>query len=160
MAPCTPWGVIQILKKYKIPMEGAHAVVVGRSQIVGKPMAQLLIDENATVTLCHSRTKDLRSHTLRADIVVLAAGRPRFLGKEDFSSNAVIIDVGIHRQESGKLCGDLRFDEIEGQVQAATPVPGGVGPMTIAMLLENTLSLAQLQMEPSTSALKKGTPNV
>ena len=147
VAPCTPWGVIQLLKKHDIEIEGAHAVVIGRSQIVGKPMAQLLLQENATVTLCHSRTKDLSGHIKDADIVVVAAGKPRFLGREDFSQDQVIVDVGIHRLESGKLCGDVRFDEIDGWVRAATPVPGGVGPMTIAMLLENTLTLAGLQEE-------------
>ena len=142
VAPCTPWGVIQILNHYKIPMEGANAVVIGRSQIVGKPMAQLLLQENATVTLCHSRTRDLRSHLKSAEIVVVAAGRPGLIGADDLSEGAVVLDVGIHRGADGKLCGDVRFDEIKAVAKAATPVPGGVGPMTIAMLLENTLELA------------------
>ncbi|MGE3975707.1 MAG: bifunctional methylenetetrahydrofolate dehydrogenase/methenyltetrahydrofolate cyclohydrolase FolD [Bdellovibrionales bacterium] len=145
--PCTPHGVMKILEHYKIPTSGREAVVVGRSQIVGKPMAQLLMDAQATVTICHSKTKDLRSHTRRADIVVVAAGQPRLLGKEDFKKEAVVIDVGIHKLESGKLCGDVRFDELEGWASAATPVPGGVGPMTITMLLQNTILLAELSMK-------------
>ena len=145
VVPCTPFGVIQILKKYKIPIEGQNAVVVGRSRIVGKPMALLLLEENATVTLCHSRTKDLDFHLKRADIVVVAAGKPGFLGAKDFRKGSVIVDVGIHRKEGGSLCGDVRYNELSEVVRAATPVPGGVGPMTIAMLLENTLKLAELQ---------------
>ena len=146
VAPCTPAGVIEILKKYKIPIEGQNAVVVGRSQIVGKPMALLLLEENATVTLCHSKTKDLDFHLKKADIVIVAAGKPEFLGAENFSKDSVIVDVGIHRKENG-LCGDVRYNELEEVARAATPVPGGVGPMTIAMLLENTLKLAELQTE-------------
>lgn len=145
--PCTPNGVIRILQHYQIPMAGQHAVVVGRSLIVGQPMAQLLLRENATVTICHSRTKDLTEITRRADIVVVAAGRPEFLGAEAFSANSVVVDVGIHRlvQADGKtkLVGDVKFNEVQSKVRAITPVPGGVGPMTIAMLLENTLKLAE-----------------
>ncbi|MEM7646266.1 MAG: bifunctional methylenetetrahydrofolate dehydrogenase/methenyltetrahydrofolate cyclohydrolase FolD [Pseudomonadota bacterium] len=147
VAPCTPFGVIQLLKKHGIPMEGKKALVIGRSQIVGKPMGLLLLEENATVTFCHSKTENLRSFVKDADIVVVAAGRPEFLGKEDFDRKSVVVDVGIHRKESGKLCGDVRYDEIKDLVHAASPVPGGVGPMTIAMLLENTLKLANLQCE-------------
>ena len=147
VASCTPFGVMKILEHYNIDPAGKRAVVVGRSNIVGKPMAQLLTDANATVTVCHSKTSDLQSYTQKADIVVVAAGRPRMLGREDFKKDAVVIDVGIHRPETGdfagKLCGDVRFEELEGHVRAATPVPGGVGPMTIQMLLENTLSLAE-----------------
>ncbi|MEN0058374.1 MAG: bifunctional methylenetetrahydrofolate dehydrogenase/methenyltetrahydrofolate cyclohydrolase FolD [Bdellovibrio sp.] len=141
--PCTPEGVMTILKHYKIPLEGKRAVVIGRSNIVGKPMAQLLLEAHATVTICHSKTSDLKSYTKEADLVVVAAGRPRMLGKEDFKKGAVVIDVGIHRGTDGKLCGDVRFEELEGWVQAATPVPGGVGPMTIATLLQNTCLLAE-----------------
>ena len=147
VAPCTPAGVIEILKKYNIPIEGQNAVVVGRSQIVGKPMALLLLRENATVTLCHSKTGDLNFHLKKADIVVVAAGKPEFLGAENFSKGSVIVDVGIHRKKEGGLCGDVRYNELEKVAKAATPVPGGVGPMTIAMLLENTLKLAKLQTE-------------
>lgn len=141
--PCTPEGVMTILKHYGISVDGLNAVVIGRSNIVGKPMAQLLTEANATVTLCHSKTKNLSDFTRAADLVVVAAGRPRMLGREDFKKGSVVIDVGIHRLEDGKLCGDVRFEELENQVAAATPVPGGVGPMTIATLLQNTLILAE-----------------
>lgn len=147
VAPCTPSGVMAILSHYKIDVAGKRAVVVGRSNIVGKPMAHLLMEANATVTVCHSRTPDLTIHTKEADIVVVAAGQPRFIGREAFRKDSVVIDVGIHRPTEGpfanRLCGDVRFEELEGLVNAATPVPGGVGPMTIQMLLENTLALAQ-----------------
>ncbi len=146
--PCTPQGVISLLRHYKIPLVGINAVVVGRSNIVGKPMAHLLLQENATVTICHSKTKNLRAFTKNADLVVVALGKPGFLGGEDFKSDAVVIDVGIHRMEQGtrvKLLGDVRFDELS--VKAATPVPGGVGPMTIVTLLENTLELALLRLK-------------
>lgn len=147
VAPCTPSGVMAILSHYKIDVAGMRAVVIGRSNIVGKPMAHLLMEANATVTICHSRTPDLTIHTKEADIVVVAAGQPRFIGREAFRKDSVVIDVGIHRPTEGafanKLCGDVRFEELEGLVKAATPVPGGVGPMTIQMLLENTLVLAQ-----------------
>ena len=144
---CTPTGVMVILEHYDIDVAGKYAVVIGRSNIVGKPMAQLLQSANATVTVCHSRTPDLSRFTREADIVVVAAGKPQMLGKDDFKEGSVVVDVGIHRQEINgkpKLCGDVRFEELEGWVQAATPVPGGVGPMTITMLLENTLKLASL----------------
>ncbi len=148
--PCTPWGVIKILEHYKIPVAGKRAVVVGRSNIVGKPMAHLLVQADATVTICHSKTVTLREHTLDADIVVVAAGRPEFLGRADFKEGSVVIDVGIHRKSASegkaKLCGDVRLAELDGVVRAATPVPGGVGPMTIAMLLENTVCLAKLSI--------------
>jgi len=146
--PCTPSGVMAILNYYNIAVEGLKAVVVGRSNIVGKPMAYLLTQANATVTICHSKTKDLPSYTRDADIVVVAAGKPQMLGKEDFKRGSIVIDVGIHHQPvkdgKNKLFGDVRFEELEGWVKAATPVPGGVGPMTISMLLENTLHLAEL----------------
>jgi methylenetetrahydrofolate dehydrogenase (NADP+)/methenyltetrahydrofolate cyclohydrolase len=148
VAPCTPWGVIKILEHYKIDVAGRNAVVIGRSNIVGKPMAQLLLEANATVTMCHSRTKDLSAVVRRGDIVVVAAGQPRFLGRDAIKQGAVVIDVGMHRPETGefagKLCGDVRYEELEGWASAATPVPGGVGPMTIQMLMENTLHLAEL----------------
>lgn len=145
--PCTPWGVMVILDHYKIPVAGKTAVVVGRSNIVGKPMAHLLTQADATVTVCHSRTPNVRDFTSKADLVVVAAGKQELLGKGDFKEGAVVIDVGMHRKAGAngksKLCGDVRLKELEGIVQAATPVPGGVGPMTITMLLENTLRLAQ-----------------
>lgn len=140
--PCTPAGVMEILKYYEIDPQGMRAAVVGRSQIVGKPMSLLLTDANATVTVCHSRTKNMREILKSSELVVVAAGKPLFLGKEDFAKGAVVIDVGIHRNE-GKLCGDVRFNELEGHVTAATPVPGGVGPMTITMLLKNTIALSK-----------------
>ncbi len=148
VAPCTPWGVMAILEHYKIDIAGKHAVVVGRSNFVGKPMAQLLLEANATVTVCHSKTRDLKSVTRQGDIVVVAAGQARFLGRDAFREGAVVVDVGMHRPSSGdfanKLCGDVRFEEMEGWAHAATPVPGGVGPMTIQMLMENTVRLAEL----------------
>lgn len=143
--PCTPKGVMRILDFYKIKCDGKSAVVIGRSEIVGKPMAQLLMNANATVTICHSKTPDINTYTKNADIVVVAAGKARLFGKENFKKNSVVIDVGMHRQEidgKAKLCGDVRYEELDGHVAAATPVPGGVGPMTIAMLMENTLELA------------------
>lgn len=142
---CTPNGVMEILKHYNIEIEGKRAVVIGRSQIVGLPMFNLLQQANATVTLCHSRTKNLNDHTLNADIVVVAAGIPEFLGKENFKKDSIVIDVGIHRKNingKNKLVGDVRYSELEGWVKAATPVPKGVGPMTITMLLKNTFELA------------------
>lgn len=149
VAPCTPFGVMAILEHYKISVAGKRVVVIGRSNIVGKPMAQLLTDADATVTLCHSKTKNLRHYTLDAEIVVVAAGRERFLGRDYFAKDSVVVDVGIHRpiegSHAGKLCGDVKFEELEGHVQAATPVPGGVGPMTIQMLMENTVTLAELR---------------
>lgn len=149
VAPCTPSGVMKIFEHYGIELQGKSAVVVGRSNIVGKPMAQLLLEANATVTVAHSKTPDLKAVTSQADIVVVAAGRPRFLGKGFFKKNAIVADVGIHRVEDAdgrsKVCGDVKTDELMGHVQAVTPVPGGVGPMTIQMLLENTLRLAELR---------------
>lgn len=149
VAPCTPWGVMAILEHYKIPVAGKRVAVIGRSNIVGKPMAQLLMDADATVTLCHSRTKDLAHHTRDAEIVVVAAGKQRFVGREHFAKDVVVVDVGMHRPETGefagKLLGDVRFEELEGLASAATPVPGGVGPMTIQMLMENTVTLAELR---------------
>lgn len=143
---CTPSGIMEILSYYKVPVEGLHAVVVGRSKIVGRPMALLLINAGATVTICHSKTKDLKGHLGRADLVVVAAGRAHFLKAQDFKRDAIVIDVGIHRDANGKLVGDVQPLGLESQVRAATPVPGGVGPMTIAMLLKNTLYLAEARM--------------
>lgn len=143
--PCTPMGIMTILQHYKIDVQGMNAVVIGRSQIVGKPMSLLLNEANATVTMCHSKTRDLRSFTSSADLVVVAAGQKRFLGKDDFKKDAVVIDVGMHGTGAGKLCGDVRAEELEGHVSALTPVPGGVGPMTITSLLENTVFLAEVR---------------
>ena len=135
--PCTPAGVIQLLKRSNIEIEGKECVVIGRSNIVGKPMALLLLRENGTVTVTHSRTKDLKEITKRADILVAAIGKPKFVTADYVKEGAVVIDVGIHRNADNKLCGDVDFDDVVDKVSAITPVPGGVGPMTIAMLMNN-----------------------
>lgn len=135
--PCTPAGVIQLLKRSNIEIEGKECVIIGRSNIVGKPMAMLLLRENGTVTIAHSKTKDLKDVTKRADILVVAIGKPKFVTKDFVKEGAVVIDVGIHRNEDNKLCGDVDFDDVVEKVSAITPVPGGVGPMTIAMLMNN-----------------------
>ena len=144
LLPCTPHGVIQLLKRNGIKLSGREAVVVGRSNLVGKPLAQLLLRENATVTLCHSRTRDLPEVTRRADILVVAAGRREMIGAEHVGEGAVVVDVGIHRKEEGGLVGDVRFDEVEQRAAWISPVPGGVGPMTRAMLLHNTVMAARM----------------
>lgn len=134
---CTPAGVIELLKRSGVEIEGKECVIVGRSNIVGKPMALLMLRENATVTICHSRTKDLKEVTKRADILIVAIGKPKFINESYVKDGAVVIDVGIHRDENNKLCGDVDFASVEPKVSAITPVPGGVGPMTIAMLMNN-----------------------
>jgi methylenetetrahydrofolate dehydrogenase (NADP+)/methenyltetrahydrofolate cyclohydrolase len=141
IAPCTPAGIIDLLKANQIQIEGKHCVVIGRSQIVGKPMALLLLNQNATVTICHSKTKDIKKHTLMADIVIVAAGRAMQFGKEYFKQGSVVVDVGIHKIGNA-IVGDVNCEEIDDVVSARSPVPGGVGPMTIAKLLENTYRLA------------------
>lgn len=135
--PCTPAGVIQLLKRSNIEIAGKECVVIGRSNIVGKPMAILLLRENGTVTITHSKTQNLKEVTKRADILVAAIGKPKFVTAEYVKDGAVVIDVGIHRNENNKLCGDVDFDDVVDKVSAITPVPGGVGPMTIAMLMNN-----------------------
>lgn len=135
--PCTPAGIIQLLKRSGIEIEGKECVVIGRSNIVGKPMAMLLLRENGTVTITHSRTKDLKEVTRRADILIAAIGKPHFVTADYVKEGAVVIDVGIHRNAENKLCGDVDFDDVEPIASAITPVPGGVGPMTIAMLMNN-----------------------
>lgn len=137
---CTPAGVIQLLKRSGISIEGKECVVLGRSNIVGKPMAMLLLRENGTVTVCHSRTKNLREVTKRADILVVAVGRPKMVDESYVKDGAVVIDVGIHRNEDNKLCGDVDFDSVAPKASYITPVPGGVGPMTIAMLMANCVT--------------------
>ena len=132
---CTPAGIIQLLKRSGIGIEGKECVVIGRSNIVGKPMALLLLRENATVTVAHSRTKDLKEVAKRADILIVAVGRPKMITKEYIKEGAVVIDVGIHRNEENKLCGDVDYEDVSPVCSAITPVPGGVGPMTIAMLM-------------------------
>ena len=134
---CTPAGIIQLLKRSNIEISGKHCVVIGRSNIVGKPMALLMLRENATVTIAHSRTQNLKELCKTADILIVAIGKPQFITAEYVREGAVIIDVGIHRDENNKLCGDVKFDEVEPLASAITPVPGGVGPMTIAMLMNN-----------------------
>lgn len=141
---CTPAGIIQLLKRSQIAIEGKECVVLGRSNIVGKPMAILLLRENATVTIAHSRTKNLKEVTKRADILIVAIGRPRMITADYIKEGAVVIDVGINRDENGKLCGDVDFESVEPVCNAITPVPGGVGPMTIAMLLNNCMESADL----------------
>ena len=143
LRPCTPSGVMLLLDRAGVQLEGAEAVVVGRSTLVGKPQAQLLLERNATVTVCHSRTRDLASVCRRADIVVAAAGVPRMLGADAIKPGATVIDVGIHRTPDG-LCGDVDTDAVRAVAGSVTPVPGGVGPMTIAMLLRNTVTAAKL----------------
>jgi methylenetetrahydrofolate dehydrogenase (NADP+) / methenyltetrahydrofolate cyclohydrolase len=144
LLPCTPHGVIQLLKRNGIELSGCEAVVVGRSNLVGKPLAQLLLRENATVTLCHSLTRYLPEVTQRADILVVAAGKREMVGAEHVGEGAVVVDVGIHRKEEGGLVGDVRFDEVEPRAAWISPVPGGVGPMTRAMLLHNTVTAARM----------------
>ena len=143
LLPCTPHGVIQLLKRNGVELAGREAVVVGRSNLVGKPLAQLLLRENATVTLCHSRTRDLPGVTRRADLLVVAAGRREMVGAEHVKEGAIVVDVGIHRREEGGLVGDVRFEEVEPKAAWISPVPGGVGPMTRAMLLHNTVRAAR-----------------
>ncbi len=135
--PCTPAGIIQLLKRSGIEIAGKNCVVVGRSNIVGKPMALLMLREHATVTITHSRTQNLAGICRQADILIVAMGKPRFIGTEYVKEGAVVIDVGIHRNAENKLCGDVKFEEVESIASAITPVPGGVGPMTIAMLMDN-----------------------
>ncbi|MGN0456097.1 MAG: bifunctional methylenetetrahydrofolate dehydrogenase/methenyltetrahydrofolate cyclohydrolase FolD [Acutalibacteraceae bacterium] len=142
--PCTPAGVMELLASENIEIEGKSCVVIGRSNIVGKPMAMLLLHKNGTVTITHSRTKNLKEICLGADIIVAAVGIPKFLKGDMVKDGAVVIDVGMDRDENGKLCGDVDFDEVEKKAGYITPVPGGVGPMTIAMLMKNTLMAAKL----------------
>lgn len=137
--PCTPAGIIQMLKRTNVELEGKECVVIGRSNIVGKPMSMLMLKENCTVTIAHSKTKDLKEVTKRADILIVAIGKPKFITADYVKEGAVVIDVGIHRTEEGKLCGDVDFADVESKVSAISPVPGGVGPMTVTMLMANCL---------------------
>ena len=141
---CTPAGIIQLLKRSNIEIEGKHCVVIGRSNIVGKPMSLLMLRENATVTICHSRTKNIKEICREADILIVAIGKPQFIGADYVKDGAVVIDVGIHRDENNKLCGDVKYDEVEPKASYITPVPGGVGPMTIAMLMHNCVEAMKL----------------
>ena len=142
---CTPAGIIQLLKRSGVEIAGKECVVIGRSNIVGKPMSLLMLRENATVTIAHSRTKDLKEVAKRADILIVAVGKPKMITKEYVKEGAVVIDVGIHRMENNKLCGDVDYDDVAGVCSAITPVPGGVGPMTIAMLMNNCVESIHLQ---------------
>lgn len=146
VVPCTPAGVIEILDHYGVELTGADAVVVGRSRIVGKPLAQLLLSRHATVTICHTRTRDLAAHCRRAELLCVAAGRPRVVSGEMVKDGVVVVDVGINRLPSGALVGDVEFESVAARARAITPVPGGVGPMTVAMLMKNTLLVAQRQL--------------
>ena len=141
--PCTPAGIIELLHRSGVQIEGKECVIVGRSNIVGKPMAALMLRENATVTICHSKTKDLKEVTRRADILIVAVGKPRLITADYVKPGATVIDVGIHRLEGKKLCGDVDFETVKETAGMITPVPGGVGPMTIAMLMKNCLHSAQ-----------------
>ncbi|MBQ9115982.1 MAG: bifunctional methylenetetrahydrofolate dehydrogenase/methenyltetrahydrofolate cyclohydrolase FolD [Clostridia bacterium] len=142
--PCTPAGVMRLLEEYGISPAGKNCVVVGRSNIVGKPQAMLLLQKNGTVTICHSRTADLKAECRRADILVVAIGKAKFIDADYIKPGATVIDVGMDRDENGKLCGDVDFESVKEVAGAITPVPGGVGPMTIAMLLTNTLKAAEI----------------
>lgn len=144
LVACTPYGVMKLLDYYNIPLEGKNAVVIGRSNLVGKPLAQLLLDRNCTVTICHSRTKNLAEITSRADIVCVAIGKAKFLKADMVKDGAVVIDVGMDRDENGKLCGDVDFADVAPKCSYITPVPGGVGPMTVTMLLANTVKAFKL----------------
>lgn len=142
---CTPYGIIELLKRSNIDIGGKECVVIGRSNIVGKPMSMLLLRENATVTVAHSHTKNLKEVAKRADILIVAIGKPQFINSEYVKEGAVVIDVGIHRDENNKLCGDVDYEDVFPHVSAITPVPGGVGPMTIAMLMKNCVNAVEIQ---------------
>ncbi len=141
--PCTPYGILHLVKTLQIDITGKHVVVIGISNIVGKPVGQLFLNEDATLTYCHSKTKNLSQLTRLADILVVAIGQPRFIGSEYVKTGAIVIDVGVNRLDTGKLCGDVKFDEVKEIASHITPVPGGVGPMTITMLLYNTVKAAK-----------------
>lgn len=142
---CTPFGIIKLLEEYDIPIEGKNAVIIGRSNIVGKPMLQCLLNKNATVTICHSKTKNLKDITKNADILISAIGKTKYVTKDMVKDDAVVIDVGINRNSEGKVCGDVDFDSVKDKVSYITPVPGGVGPMTIAMLMNNVVKATKIQ---------------
>ena len=140
---CTPFGIMKFFEEYNINIEGKHAVILGRSNIVGKPMIQCMLNKNATVTVCHSKTKNLSEITKKADIIICAIGKPKFLKADMVKDEVIVIDVGINRDENGKICGDTDFEELSKKASYITPVPGGVGPMTITMLLNNVVKAAQ-----------------
>ena len=144
---CTPYGVVKMLDAYNIPIEGKRAVIIGRSNIVGKPLIQCLLNKNATVTVCHSRTKDIESIAREADILIAALGKPKFVKENMVKDGAIVIDVGINRNEEGKLVGDVDFENVSKKASYITPVPGGVGPMTIAMLMHNVVKAAKVLLK-------------
>ncbi|MGE7592774.1 bifunctional methylenetetrahydrofolate dehydrogenase/methenyltetrahydrofolate cyclohydrolase FolD [Peribacillus frigoritolerans] len=152
--PCTPYGVMVMLEYINYDLEGKHVVIVGRSNIVGKPAGQLFLNANATVTYCHSRTKDLAYYTKQADVVVAAVGKRDTITSDHIKEGAIVIDVGMNRDDEGKLCGDVAFDEVKNKASYITPVPKGVGPMTITMLMKNTVKSAQKALESNKQALK------
>ena len=143
--PCTPYGIVRMLEEYNIPVEGKNAVVIGRSNIVGKPLSQCLLNKNATVTVCHSRTKDIKNVTKNADILISAVGKINMVTEDMVKDGAVVIDVGMNRKENGKLAGDVDFENVKEKTSYITPVPGGVGPMTIAMLMNNVIKATKQQ---------------
>ena len=145
VAPCTPAGIVELLDRYHIPIVGKNVAIIGRSNIVGKPMALMMLNRDATVTICHSKTKNLGEVLKQADIVIAAVGVANLVKKEMLKDNCVVIDVGMNRLKTGELVGDVDFEDVKGKVYAITPVPGGVGPMTRAMLLKNTLMMAKRQ---------------
>lgn len=151
LKPCTPLGIMELLKRYNIEIEGKNCVIIGRNNVIGKPLATMLTAENGTVTVCHSYTKDLSSITKRADILVVAMGKPKFITYDMVKENSTVIDVGIHIQQDGKMCGDVDFESVKNKVSHITPVPGGVGSMTTTMLLKNLLYAYKLQNKLITS---------
>src|SRR5207248_5005487 len=159
VVPCTPAGCLEILDHYGAKLEGTEAVVIGRSRLVGKPLAQLLLSRHATVTMCHTRTRDLAEHTRRADVLCVAAGRPRMITGDMVKEGAWVIDVGVNRLDTGRLAGDVDFDSVAPRAAGVTPVPGGVGLLTIAMLLKNTLAAAErLPSDPSPPSVRGQSP--
>lgn len=145
--PCTPNGIIKLLEYYNISIEGKKVVILGRSNIVGKPLVQCLLNKNATITICHSKTQNLKSETKQADILISAVGKPKFIKQDWIKKDTIIIDVGINRDSNGEICGDIDFDDVKDKASYITPVPGGIGPMTIAMLMQNTIIAATINKQ-------------
>lgn len=145
--PCTPNGIIKLLEYYNINIEGKKVVILGRSNIVGKPLVQCLLNKNATITICHSKTQNLKSETKQADILISAVGKPKFIKQDWIKKDTIIIDVGINRDSNGEICGDIDFDDVKEKASYITPVPGGIGPMTIAMLMQNTIIAATINKQ-------------
>lgn len=145
--PCTPNGIIKLLEYYNIKIEGKKVVILGRSNIVGKPLVQCLLNKNATITICHSKTQNLKSETKQADILISAVGKPKFIKQDWIKKDTIVIDVGINRDSNGEICGDIDFDDVKDKASYITPVPGGIGPMTIAMLMQNTIIAATINKQ-------------